>query len=224
MAMAEPGYPPRQLQWPTNYGENFASTCWGCRTRRSADAEPKAQLPLYHLGPHIAPLAPAVQVAGIAHVTPPVVPTYLHGVHTVASALDLKKSVPVPVGAPAPTYPNIVVPTVPAVPKYTVAPVAPAVPAVPLPAVPAYLPAVPVAPAAAVAPEVVTPVKVGAGVHPEGILGHVARSPEGFSDFTRLNIAGTHIPVLSALPEGKKLLLMCFCQMTLKYSGSIWIF
>ena len=233
MAMAEPGYPaypvyPTQLQWPTLSGSNFASTCFGCRTKRSADPEsdPEAQLgvfpvPYYnafnpYLVPHYPPIVPtavlpAAPVAPVAH---PVVPTYLHGVHTVASALDLKKSVPVPVGAPAPRYGNIVVPTYPAAPVF---PRVAAVPAVPFPAVPvapyapvlhypvypAVLPAGPVAPVAPVVP--VTPVKVGAGVHPEGILGHVSRSPEGLSDFTRLNLFETHIPVLSALPEGKQI-------------------
>ena len=230
MAMAEPGYPaypvyPTQLQWPTLSGSNFASTCFGCRTKRSADPEsdPEAQLGVFpvpyhnafnpYLVPHYPPIVPTavVPAAPVAPVAHPVVPTYLHGVHTVASALDLKKSVPVPVGAPAPKYGNIVVPTYPA------APLA-AVPAVPFPAVPVapYAPAVhypvhypvypavlPAAPAAPVVP--VTPVKVGAGVHPEGILGHVSRSPEGLSDFTRLNLFETHIPVLSALPEGKQI-------------------
>merc|ERR1711956_178282 len=203
MAMAEPGYPayPTQLQWPTLSGSNFASTCFGCRTKRSADPEsdPEAQLgvfpvPYYnafnpYLAPHYPPIVPiavlpAAPVAPVAH---PVVPTYLHGVHTVASALDLKKSVPVPVGAPAPRYGNIVVPTYPAAPVF-----------------PAVLPAGPLAPVVPVVP--VTPVKVGAGVHPEGILGHVSRSPEGLSDFTRLNLFETHIPVLSALPEAEQYL------------------
>jgi len=240
MAMAEPGYPaypvyPRQLQWPTLSGSNFASTCFGCRTKRSADPEsdPEAQLGVfpvpYHNGlnpylvPHYPPIVPtaflpAAPVAPVAH---PIVPTYLHGFHTVASALDLKKSVPVPVGAPAPKYGNIVVPTYPAVPVFPRVAAAPAVPfhAVPLPAYPAYLPAVPVTPyapvvhypaypavlpAGPVAP--VTPVKVGAGVHPEGILGHVSRSPQGLSDYTRLNLFETHIPVLSALPEAEQYL------------------
>merc|ERR1712025_1480567 len=106
-------------------------------------------------------------------------------------ALDLKNSVPVPVGAPAPKYPGVVVPKIPA------GPVFPRVPAVPV---------APIAPAApvVVTPEEVTPVKVGAAVHPEGVLGHVERSPQGFSDFTTLNLAGTHIPVLSSeVPEAK---------------------
>jgi len=213
----EPQYPvpiiPRQQHWPTLYGENFASTCYGCRTKRSAEANPEAQflatVPLIH---H--PLSPNAQVPKSALPAPPaalpVVPTYLHGVHTVASALDLKNSVPVPVGAPAPKYPGVVVPKIPAgpvfpkVPAVPVAPIAPAAPvisAVPLPAYPAVLPVAPAAPVV-VTPEEVTPVKVGAAVHPEGVLGHVERSPQGFSDFTTLNLAGTHIPVLSSeVPE-----------------------
>merc|ERR1712172_305670 len=199
MAMAEPGYPgypaypvyPGQFQWPSLSGSNFASTCFGCRTKRSADPEsdPEAQLGVFpvpyhnalnpYLVPHYPPIVPTavVPAAPVAPVAHPVVPTYLHGVHTVASALDLKKSVPVPVGAPAPKYGNIVVPAYPAAPVAAEAPVVPA-----------------------------TPVKVGAGVHPEGILGHVARSPEGLSDFTRLNLFETHIPVLSALPEAEQYL------------------
>jgi hypothetical protein len=209
----EPQYPvpiiPRQQHWPTLYGENFAATCYGCRTKRSAEADPEAQflatVPLIH---H--PLSPNAQVPKSALPAPPaalpVVPTYLHGVHTVASALDLKNSVPVPVGAPAPKYPGVVVPKIPAGPVFpkaaavSVAPIAPAAPvisAVPLPAYPAVLPVAPAAPVV-VTPEEVAPVKVGAAVHPEGVLGHVARSPQGLSDFTTLNLAGTHIPVLSA--------------------------
>merc|ERR1712051_325302 len=224
-AMAEPGYPaypvyPGQLQWPTLSGSNFASTCFGCRTKRSADPEsdPEAQLGVFpvpyhnalnpYLVPHYPPIVPTavVPAAPTAPVAPAVVPTYLHGVHTVASALDLKKSVPVPVGAPAPKYGNIVVPTYPAAPVAAVpaVPVAPYIPAVHYPVYPAVLPAAPVAPAAPVVP--VTPVKVGAGVHPEGILGHVSKSPEGLSDYTRLNLFETHIPVLSALPEAEQYL------------------
>jgi len=148
----------------------------------------------------------------------------------VASALDLKNSVPVPVGAPAPKYGNVVVPTVPAAPVFPVpaaapvvsalsVPAAPVVPALPVPAYPVYpalphpaypvlpvAPVTPVAPVAAAAPVApaapvpVAPLKLGAAVHPEGILGHVERSPQGLSDFTRLNLFETHIPVLSALP------------------------
>merc|ERR1712051_32443 len=216
MAMAEPGYPaypvyPGQLQWPTLSGSNFASACFGCRTKRSADPEsdPEAQLGVFpvpyhnalnpYLVPHYPPIVPTavVPAAPTAPVAPAVDPTYLHGVHTVASALDLKKPVPVPVGAPAPKYGNIVVPIYPAAPVAAVpaVPVAPYVPSVHYPVYPAVLPAAPVA-----------PVKVGAGVHPEGILGHVARSPEGLSDFTRLNLFETHIPVLSALPEAEQYL------------------
>merc|ERR1712223_184751 len=182
MAMAgEPAYPvpvvyPNQQHWPTLYGSNFASTCWGCRVKRSAEPEPEAQLyqiPLIHhaLSGHVLIPKEAPEEVAVVPAAPAVVPTYVHGVHTVASALDLKNSVPVPVGAPAPKYGNIVVPTVPAAPVVPVAPVAP-----------------------------VAPVKLGAAVHPEGILGHVERSPQGLSDFTRLNLFETHIPVLSALP------------------------
>merc|ERR1712203_812060 len=200
MAMAEPGYPaypvyPTQLQWPTFSGSNFASTCFGCRTKRSADPEsdPEAQLGVFPVPYHYPPIVPTAVLPAA-----PVAP--------VAPALDLKKSVPVPVGAPAPKYGNIVVPTYPAAPVAAVpaVPVAPYVPAVHYPVYPAVLPAAPVAPAAPVV--LVTPVKVGAGVHPEGILGHVARSPEGLSDFTQLNLFETHIPVLSALPEAEQYL------------------
>merc|ERR1711899_241197 len=212
MAMAgEPAYPvpvvyPNQQHWPTLYGSNFASTCWGCRVKRSAEPEPEAQLyqiPLIHhaLSGHVLIPKEAPEEVAVVPAAPAVVPTYIHGVHTVASALDLKNSVPVPVGAPAPKYGNIVVPTVPASPVVPV-PAAPVVPALPVPAHPVYpavpLPAYPVLPVAPVAP--VTPVKLGAAVHPEGILGHVERSPQGLSDFTRLNLFESHIPVLSALP------------------------
>jgi len=217
LALAEPQYPvpviPRQQHWPTLNGENFASTCYGCRTKRSAESNPEAQFftyPIYQnaLSPH----STIPKVALPVPQAPPVVPTYLHGVHTVASALDLKNSVPVPVGAPAPTYPGFVVPQIPAgpvfprVPAFPVAPVAPAAPVISvvhLPAYPAVLPVAPAAPAF-VTPAEFTPVKVGAAVHPEGVLGHVSRSPQGLSDFTTLNLAGTHIPVLSsAVPEAK---------------------
>jgi len=203
----EPQYPvpiyPKQLQWPTLYGDTFASTCYGCRTKRSAESSPEAQLltfPIY--GNALDPNTKVPKVALPAPPAPaalPVVPTYLHGVHTVASALDLKNSVPVPVGAPAPKYPGVPVPKIPAGPVFPVpvAPAAPVITAVPLPAYPAVLPVAPAAPAV-VTPVEGTPVKVGAAVHPEGVLGHVERSPQGLSDFTTLNLAGTHIPVLSA--------------------------
>merc|ERR1712061_310350 len=204
MAMAgEPAYPvpvvyPNQQHWPTLYGSNFASTCWGCRVKRSAEAEPEAQLyqiPLIHhaLSGHVLIPKEAPEEVAVVPAAPAVVPTYVHGVHTVASALDLKNSVPVPVGAPAPKYGNIVVPTVPAAPVVPV-PAHPVYPAVPFPA----FPVLPVSPVAPVAPA--APVKLGAAVHPEGILGHVERSPQGLSDFTRLNLFESHIPVLSALP------------------------
>merc|ERR1739844_208317 len=105
MAMAEPGYPaypvyPTQLQWPTLSGSNFASTCFGCRTKRSTDPEsdPEAQLGVfpvpYHYPPivptAVLPAAPVAPVAPVTPVAPAAVPTYIHGVHTVASALDLK--------------------------------------------------------------------------------------------------------------------------------------
>merc|ERR1712223_631802 len=221
IAMAgEPAYPvpvvyPNQQHWPTLYGSNFASTCWGCRVKRSAEPEPEAQLyqfPLIHhaLSGHVLIPKEAPEEVAVVPAAPAVVPTYIHGVHTVASALDLKNSVPVPVGAPAPKYGNIVVPTVPAAPVVPV-PAAPVVPALPVPAHPVYpavpLPAYPVLPVAPVAPvdpaapvAPVAPVKLGAAVHPEGILGHVERSPQGLSDFTRLNLFESHIPVLSALP------------------------
>merc|ERR1712223_1351222 len=148
MAMAgEPAYPvpvvyPNQQHWPTLYGSNFASTCWGCRVKRSAEAEPEAQLyqiPLIH---H--PLSGHVLIPKEAPEEVAVVPTYVHGVHTVASALDLKNSVPVPVGAPAPKYPGVPVPKIPAGPVFPVpvAPAAPVITAVPLPA----YPVLPVAP------------------------------------------------------------------------------
>merc|ERR1712228_857853 len=97
--------------------------------------------------------------------------TYIHGVHTVASALDLKNSVPVPA---APVFPvPAAAPVVSALPV----PAAPAVPALPVPAYPVYpalphpaYPALPVAPVAPVAPVPVAPLKLGAAVHPEGIL------------------------------------------------------
>jgi len=207
----EPQYPvpiyPKQLQWPTLYGDTFASTCYGCRTKRSAESSPEAQLltfPIY--GNALDPNTKVPKVALPAPPAPaalPVVPTYLHGVHTVASALDLKNSVPVPVGAPAPKYPGVPVPKIPAGPVFPVpvAPAAPVITAVPLPAYPAVLPVAPAAPVV-VTPEEGTPVKVGAAVHPEGVLGHVERSPQGFQDFSTLNLAGTHIPVLSSeVPE-----------------------
>merc|ERR1712051_930716 len=172
MAMAEPGYPaypvyPGQLQWPTLSGSNFASTCFGCRTKRSADPEsdPEAQLGVFPVPYHNA-------------FNPYLVPHY------------------------PPIVPTAIVPAAPVAPVSH--PVVPYVPAVHYPVYPAVLPAAPVAPVAPVVP--VTPVKVGAGVHPEGILGHVSRSPEGLSDFTRLNLFETHIPVLSALPEAEQYL------------------
>jgi len=91
MAMAgEPGYPvpvlfPNQQHWPTLYGSNFASTCWGCRVKRSAEAEPEAQfyqLPLFHhalsghaLIPKDAPAAP--EEVAVVPAAPAVVPTYI---------------------------------------------------------------------------------------------------------------------------------------------------
>merc|ERR1712223_1077740 len=156
MAMAgEPAYPvpvvyPNQQHWPTLYGSNFASTCWGCRVKRSAEAEakPEAQLyqiPLIHhaLSGHVLIPKEAPEEVAVVPAAPAVVPTYIHGVHTVASALDLKNSVPVPVGAPAPKYGNVVVPTVPAAPVFPVPAAAPVVSALPVPAAP-VIPALPV--------------------------------------------------------------------------------
>ena len=101
----EPQYfEPVQHNGPTLNGDSFASTCYGCRTKRSAESNPEAQY-----------LALPVPPAPVAL---PVAPTFLHGVHTVASALDLKNSVPVPVGAPAPKYPGYVVPKIPVGPVF----------------------------------------------------------------------------------------------------------
>merc|ERR1739848_953356 len=46
VALADPyyyGYYGHQLQWPGVRAPGFSSTCWGCRGKRSADAEPEAK-------------------------------------------------------------------------------------------------------------------------------------------------------------------------------------
>merc|ERR1712018_920846 len=93
-----PALYPIQQNWPTLYGNNFASTCWGCRGKRSAEAEPQAdvyQVSLVHhalSGNTLIPKAEAQVAPEVVPAAPAVVPTYIHGVHTVASALDLKNS------------------------------------------------------------------------------------------------------------------------------------
>merc|ERR1712156_501011 len=59
-----------QLHWPGYYGHGFSSQCWGCRGKRSAEAEAEAEakpfygflpyygLPYYRYLPYLNPLAP----------------------------------------------------------------------------------------------------------------------------------------------------------------------
>merc|ERR1711963_718888 len=50
VAIAEPyyGYYGHQLSWPSVRGYGFSATCWGCRGKRSADAEPEAEADAYY--------------------------------------------------------------------------------------------------------------------------------------------------------------------------------
>merc|ERR1712213_299275 len=55
VALAEPyyGYPYyHQLQWPSVRAPGFSATCWGCRGKRSADAEPEAEADAYYGYPY----------------------------------------------------------------------------------------------------------------------------------------------------------------------------
>merc|ERR1739842_183930 len=61
------GHPLHQLHWPGHYGHGFSSQCWGCRGKRSAEAEAEAKpfygfLPYYGFYPrylpYLNPLAP----------------------------------------------------------------------------------------------------------------------------------------------------------------------
>merc|ERR1711944_191269 len=50
VALAEPYYPYyHQLQWPSVRAPGFSATCWGCRGKRSADAEPEAEADAYYV-------------------------------------------------------------------------------------------------------------------------------------------------------------------------------
>merc|ERR1711936_382372 len=66
-AVASVAVYPHQLHWPGYYGTGFSSQCWGCRGKRSAEAEPEAKagpfygyhpfgyygLPLVHVTPDL---------------------------------------------------------------------------------------------------------------------------------------------------------------------------
>merc|ERR1712170_314037 len=53
VALAEPYYPYyHQLQWPSVRAPGFSATCWGCRGKRSADAEPEAEADAYYGYPY----------------------------------------------------------------------------------------------------------------------------------------------------------------------------
>merc|ERR1712018_27131 len=54
VAIAEPyyGYYGHQLQWPSVRAPGFSATCWGCRGKRSADAEPEAEADAYYGYPY----------------------------------------------------------------------------------------------------------------------------------------------------------------------------
>merc|ERR1712018_885010 len=54
VAIAEPyyGYYGHQLQWPSVRGYGFSATCWGCRGKRSADAEPDSEADAYYGYPY----------------------------------------------------------------------------------------------------------------------------------------------------------------------------
>merc|ERR1712018_660228 len=54
VAIAEPyyGYYGHQLSWPSVRAPGFSATCWGCRGKRSADAEPEAEADAYYGYPY----------------------------------------------------------------------------------------------------------------------------------------------------------------------------